>query len=101
VTYLPIARQRLCKYIAAEGNAHNNRTSIVRQWISKEESLTIEAVFSAWPVQSGYKEVFGIIEQNRISCQELCHCLEMTVRNGREETARKELGSPEKSSCVI
>jgi hypothetical protein len=43
----------------AEANARNNRTSNARQQISKHASLTIEAVFSAWPVKSGYKEVFG------------------------------------------
>jgi hypothetical protein len=36
---------------------------IVRQRISKHASLTIEAVFSAWSVQSGYEEVFSRIEQ--------------------------------------
>jgi hypothetical protein len=39
--------------------------SIARQRISKHASLIIEAVFSAWSVQSGYKEVFGSIEQYR------------------------------------
>jgi hypothetical protein len=39
------------------------------QRISKHASLTIEAVFSAWSVESGYKEVFGNIEQYRT---ELC-----------------------------
>jgi hypothetical protein len=37
-------------------------TSIAMQRISKFVSLTIEAVFSAWPVQSVYKEVFSNIE---------------------------------------
>jgi hypothetical protein len=40
VTYRPIARQR----------------------ISKHACLTIEAVFSVWSVQNGYKEVFGSME---------------------------------------
>jgi hypothetical protein len=53
VTYRPIARQRLGKHIPAGANA---------QQISKQVSLTVEAVFSAWSVQSGYKEVFGSIE---------------------------------------
>jgi hypothetical protein len=48
-----------------EANARNNRTSIARQRISKHASLTIEAVFSAWFVQGGYKEVFGSIEEYR------------------------------------
>jgi hypothetical protein len=40
-------------------------TPIARLRISKHASLIIEAVFSAWYVQCGYKEVFGIIEQDR------------------------------------
>jgi hypothetical protein len=58
MTCIPIARQRLGKHIPAEANARNNRTSIAKQRISKHTSLTIEAVFSAWSVQSGYKEGF-------------------------------------------
>jgi hypothetical protein len=65
VTCIPIARQRLGKHIPAEENARNNRTSIARQRISKNASLTIEAVFTAWSVQSGYKEVFS----NRVSSE--------------------------------
>jgi hypothetical protein len=64
VTCIPVARQRLGKHISARANAGKNRTSISRQRISKHASLTIYAVFSAWSVQSGYKEVFGIIEQD-------------------------------------
>jgi hypothetical protein len=56
---IPIARQRLCKHIPAEANARNNRTSIARQRISKHTSVTIDAVFSAWSVQRGYKERFS------------------------------------------
>jgi hypothetical protein len=41
VTFIPIARQR----------------------ISKHSSLTIEAVFSAWFMQSGYKEVFSSMKR--------------------------------------
>jgi hypothetical protein len=37
--------------------------STARQRISKHASLTIQAVFSAWSMQSGYKE--------RFSCEEL------------------------------
>jgi hypothetical protein len=59
VTCILIARQRLGKYISARANARNSRTSIARQRISKYASLTIEAVFSAWFVKSGYNEVFG------------------------------------------
>jgi hypothetical protein len=54
VTCILIARQRLGKHIPAQVNSRNNRTSIARQWISKHTS-TIEVVFSAWSVQSGYK----------------------------------------------
>jgi hypothetical protein len=51
------------KHIPDGANERSNRTSIARQLISKHASLTIEAVCSAWSVQSGYKEVFGSIEQ--------------------------------------
>jgi hypothetical protein len=63
VTYRSVARQRLCKHIPAGAKARNNRTSIGEQQISNHASLTIEALFSASSVQSGYKEVFGSIEQ--------------------------------------
>jgi hypothetical protein len=42
VTYRPIARQRLGKYIPAEACARNNRTYIARQRISKQAFSTIE-----------------------------------------------------------
>jgi hypothetical protein len=64
VTCISIARQRLRKYISAGANARSNRTSFARQRISKHTSLTTEAVFSAWFVQNGYKEVSGSIEQH-------------------------------------
>jgi hypothetical protein len=35
VTYIPIARQLFGKHIHAEANERNNRTTIVRQRISK------------------------------------------------------------------
>jgi hypothetical protein len=54
-----IVRQRLGKHIPTEANAGNGRTSIAIQRISKYASLTIEAVFSAWSVQSGYEQVFS------------------------------------------
>jgi hypothetical protein len=63
VTRIPVAGQRLGKHIPAEANARNNRTPIARQRISKHASLSIETVFSARSVQSGYKEVFGSLEQ--------------------------------------
>jgi hypothetical protein len=63
VTCIFIARQRLVKHTPQEANARDNRTHIARQRISKRASLTVEAVYSAWSVQSGYKEVFGSIEQ--------------------------------------
>jgi hypothetical protein len=59
VTCIAIARQQLGKHIPAEANSLNSRTSIARQRISKHTSLTIEAVFSAWSVQNGYKEGFS------------------------------------------
>jgi hypothetical protein len=63
VTCIPIARQRLGKHIPSQANARNSRTSIAMQWFSKHTSLITEAVFSAWSVQGGYKEVFGRIDQ--------------------------------------
>jgi hypothetical protein len=61
VTCIPIARQRLGKHNPAGANARDNRTSIAKQRISIHASLTIEVVFSAWSVRSGYKEVFGSV----------------------------------------
>jgi hypothetical protein len=66
VTCRPIDRQRLSKHIPAQASARTNRTSTGRQRTSQHASLTIEAVFSAWSVQRGYKEVFGsgtVVEQ--------------------------------------
>jgi hypothetical protein len=61
VTCIPVARQRIGK------QESYNKTSIDRQRISKHTSLKIEAVFSAWSVQSGYKEEFRGIENSRVS----------------------------------
>jgi flagellar biosynthesis/type III secretory pathway chaperone len=84
VTRLLIARQRVGKHIPAEANARNNRTSNARQRISKHASLTIEAVFSAWCLQSGYEEVFGSIEQYRSELRcDTPVCRDMTL--GAEE----------------
>jgi hypothetical protein len=55
----PIARQRLSEHVPTLVSMPNNRTSIARQRISTNASLTIEAVFSAWSMQCGYKEVFS------------------------------------------
>jgi hypothetical protein len=63
VMCIPTARQRLDKQIPEHAHACNNRTSIARQRISKHASLIIEAVFSAWSVQSSYKEVFSRTEK--------------------------------------
>jgi hypothetical protein len=59
---IPIARQRLGKHIPAQANVSNSRASIVSQ-ISKHASVSIDAVFSAPSVQSGYMEVFNRTEQ--------------------------------------
>jgi hypothetical protein len=64
VKCIPIARQRLSKHIPARANVRKSRTSIGRQRINKHASLTIEAAFSVGSVQSGYKEVFGSIENS-------------------------------------
>jgi hypothetical protein len=61
---IPIARQRLSKHIPAEAYERNNRTSISRLRISKHASLTLEAAFPAWSVQSGYKE--GSVQEELI-----------------------------------
>jgi hypothetical protein len=85
VTYRPIARQRLGKHIPTGASALNNRTSVARQEISKQASLTIEAVFSAWSVQSGYKEVFSSIwlwhMENRVSRRQPAGILASGQRN--------------------
>jgi hypothetical protein len=91
---IPIAKQRLGKHIPTEANASKNRTSIIRQRISKYALLTIKVVFSPWSVQSGYKELFSsrvnskvwselLSEVERVqlkeSCRELRRVLEMAV----------------------
>jgi hypothetical protein len=63
VTYRSTDRQRLRKHIPAGAKERNNMTSIARQRISKQASLKIEAVFSAWSVRSGYKEVLSSVER--------------------------------------
>jgi hypothetical protein len=50
MTCIPIAMQRLGKYIPAQAYVRNNRTSIAKKRSCKHASLTIEAVFSAWSV---------------------------------------------------
>jgi hypothetical protein len=45
--------------IPAEANHRNNATFTAKQRISKRSFLTIEAVFSAWSVRNGYREVFN------------------------------------------
>jgi hypothetical protein len=64
--YGPIARQRLGKQIPARAYLRNRLASVAGQRVSKQAFSLIEAVFSAWSVQSGYIEVFGSIEQYRI-----------------------------------
>jgi hypothetical protein len=63
VTYKRTARQWLGKDIPVQANACKNMMSIARQRMSKHTSLITGAVFSVEPVQSGYKEVYGRIEQ--------------------------------------
>jgi hypothetical protein len=52
-------------------------------------------------VQSGYKEVFDSIEQDKVCCQELGRVMEMAVQGDGEEMARKELDGVKKTSCKI
>jgi hypothetical protein len=93
VTNIPIARQWLGKHIPVQAYAHS-RTSIARQRTSQHASLTIEAVFSVWSVQSGYKEVFSRTEHEsevksrvsrrqpaRIWAWEQRICIESSLRN--------------------
>jgi hypothetical protein len=79
VTYRPISRQRLGKNNPAGANARYNRTSTARQWISKHAFLTMEAVFSAWSVRSGYTEVFSSIERSEESSLETPACRDMIL----------------------
>jgi hypothetical protein len=116
VSCIPIARQRLDKHILAEANACNNKTSFARHWISKHASLTTEAIFSAWSLQSGYKEVFGweesvvvrswecSVEEEfiwEICCLEMGWVLEMAVEGNWKEMARNELDCEEATLYVI
>jgi hypothetical protein len=57
-------------------------TSVAKQRISKH-ALTIEAMFSAWSAQSGYKEVFGSIERVIESSSEASACQNVSL--GAEE----------------
>jgi hypothetical protein len=64
VTCTPVGRQQLYKHIPALANARKNRTFIAWQRIHNYAPLIIETVFSMGSVWSGYKEVFGSIEQS-------------------------------------
>jgi hypothetical protein len=55
VMCIPIARQWLNKYIHTQANVHDNRMSVVRQQRGTHALSTVQAVFSVWPVQRGYK----------------------------------------------
>jgi hypothetical protein len=59
VTCIPIVRQWLGKHIPAQAKARNSKISFARRLIRKHTSLTIDAVFSDWFLQNGYKEVFS------------------------------------------
>jgi hypothetical protein len=98
-----IARQWLGKHITPGAKARNNNKSIARQRISKHASLIIEVAFSAWSVQSVYKEEFWSRQQQyKVRyCQELRRVLEMAVQGDSEERVRKELYCDKKTSCVI
>jgi hypothetical protein len=82
VTYRPVATQRLGKHIPTGANARN-RTPIARNRISKHASVTTEAVFSAWSLQSGYKEVLSSTELSEESSFGTTACRDMSL--GAEE----------------
>jgi hypothetical protein len=65
VMYRPTAMQRLGKNIPAGANTRNNRIYIARQRVSEHASLTIQAAFSAWSVQNGYKKAFESTESRK------------------------------------
>jgi hypothetical protein len=58
-------------------------------------------MFSAWSVQSGYKELFGSMEKHRVTCRELGRVLEMAVEGDKEEIEINVLDCAKKISCVI
>jgi hypothetical protein len=64
-------------------------TSIARQLISKHASLRREAVFSAWSMQSGYKEVFS--RSSRVRDASLPGC-ELRIEVSRIATQKKKKG---------
>jgi hypothetical protein len=67
-THISIARQRLGKNIPVEGYAHNNRTPIIRQRISKQAFSTIQRLcFPRVPCQAvikGQTRSFGEVVMN-------------------------------------
>jgi hypothetical protein len=62
---------------------HKNRSSIARQRIIKHTSFTIEAVSSAWPLQSDCTEVFSCIKGSEKSSFGAPACWDMSL--GAEE----------------
>jgi hypothetical protein len=70
VTYRSNTRQRFGKDIPAGAKARDNVTSISRQQRGKHASSKIQAVFSAWSVQSSYKNFSGV-KSSRVSSQEV------------------------------
>jgi hypothetical protein len=114
VTYKPIARQRLDKHVPAGANECNSRTSIAWKRVSKHAFLTIGAVFSAWSVQSSYKQEFiweesivrsweSSVEEEFIwgsSCQKLSRVLDMAIEGDWEEMTGNEVDCASKA-CVF
>jgi hypothetical protein len=102
----PICREWLGKHIPAEANARNNRTFIARQRISKQASLKIKAVLSAWSLQSGYKEVFSGRKWSEDSsfgppvCREQRNYIESSVRNWQLKNNVKKGFRPWKEDSV-
>jgi hypothetical protein len=87
---------------------HNSRTSVATQWISKCTSLTVEAVFSAWSMQSGWK-CSAVESEVKVKFQDASlpgyeHGIELSrvfVIGSCRIMAREELGCEKRSSYVI